>query len=1197
MTTYLLKTRRAPSIAVALFLMLFLSSAGCTDDEAAVSPDNTGNLFDAGDDVGDLDAVEDPDSVDDVDDTPPSCSDGLQNGGETDVDCGGPHCPPCTTGSSCTENDDCVSGQCAAGVCQLRSCDDAQCDGDESCYRGVCYPSCENTDGCDGSSRCYEDHCAPFECGGVPCEADEFCVGGICYPPCSEDAEEACPDLDFVTEEPGAVEADSALLRATFIELPLSALTDHGFCWSNSADPSHDDGECHSLGEPQSLGGFEHEVTELSAGSVHYARAFAMVEADTFYANEIEFTTLAPAPSGVSASQGTSADHVEVTWAQASGASGYIVYRDGQEAGAVDESTVSFLDTGADAPVAIGAPADIEASGGDFTDRVEVVWSALTSGDDAETHEYTVAAVYPDVESEPSTSAAGYRSGSTVEGYEVRAGDAPWIDVGSSLSYSDTSAPQATIEAGAASATEGEYESRVVLELSGASAAPGEVVSYQVRAQTSTGAGPASEPVSGYRGVGPLTYQWQRSSGDADSGFDDLAGAVGASHDDTTAPNDGSERYYRNQVSADGAASQYSTSARGFRAVYPTVTTDTVMGVTATGATLHGTLAGMGVPQATIHGFCWGLSSSPSVDDGQGTDCQNLGDPSGLGSFSYTAAGLTHGSTYYARAYATNNAGTVYGSDISFVTPPQAPTGVAASSGTFSNYVRVSWNPVAGAEQYQVLRNGVVLETVTSTTFDDTSAAGGGLPTAPELSATSGDHTDRVVLSWDEPSVADGATYSYSVVAVYDGVAGAESSSDTGWRAPYPVLTYELQIDGSGWSDIGPDLSYDDTEAPAGVVNGGEAAATDGEFAGHVTVELAGADALPGAQRDYQVRAVSAAGTGAESSEVPGNRGVGSLSIQWQRSADDSDDDYSDIPGAVSTTYDDDGAPPDGSGRYYRAFAVADGAASQNSTAARGFRAALPAVSTGTADVLGTQALLEGDITFAGAPDPDAHGFCWGTSPDPDLSESGDTICEDLGAVTSLGTFTHTAQDLAPDTAYHYRAFATTNAGTVYGDDEIFVITCPGSGVDSHEIYFSQTTGWTNSSCCNETNYRVAEGEGDVLAVNFTDTIPAGTVVTGISIDAGIRHACQSDPDSMDFHLNNASIGTWNRDDGPHCACSDPSVASATFDASAAPYNVGGENTVSIVHNSPGSCHQAIGPVPGQSAETAFVVTVAFDCQ
>jgi hypothetical protein len=38
---------------------------------------------------------------------PPTCSDGMQDGSETGVDCGGPLCPPCQAGQGCNVDTDC----------------------------------------------------------------------------------------------------------------------------------------------------------------------------------------------------------------------------------------------------------------------------------------------------------------------------------------------------------------------------------------------------------------------------------------------------------------------------------------------------------------------------------------------------------------------------------------------------------------------------------------------------------------------------------------------------------------------------------------------------------------------------------------------------------------------------------------------------------------------------------------------------------------------------------------------------------------------------------------------------------------------------------------------------------------------------------------------------------------------------------
>lgn len=72
-----------------------------------------------------------------------SCSDGIQNGWETGIDCGGgdkTECPACNVGQSCNENADCDNGFCDGGICATPVCanEELQCGGDcELCPEGA----------------------------------------------------------------------------------------------------------------------------------------------------------------------------------------------------------------------------------------------------------------------------------------------------------------------------------------------------------------------------------------------------------------------------------------------------------------------------------------------------------------------------------------------------------------------------------------------------------------------------------------------------------------------------------------------------------------------------------------------------------------------------------------------------------------------------------------------------------------------------------------------------------------------------------------------------------------------------------------------------------------------------------------------------------------------------------------------------
>ena len=79
----------------------------------------------------------------------PTCSDGVKNGSETDIDCGG-SCPKCGTGKACQVNGDCVNDVCQSQVCQP-TCAERPCTpgaaGDATCASFGC-GTCRQTAKC-----------------------------------------------------------------------------------------------------------------------------------------------------------------------------------------------------------------------------------------------------------------------------------------------------------------------------------------------------------------------------------------------------------------------------------------------------------------------------------------------------------------------------------------------------------------------------------------------------------------------------------------------------------------------------------------------------------------------------------------------------------------------------------------------------------------------------------------------------------------------------------------------------------------------------------------------------------------------------------------------------------------------------------------------------------------------------------------
>lgn len=129
----------------------------------------------------------------------------------------------------------------------------------------------------------------------------------------------------------------------------------------------------------------------------------------------------------------------------------------------------------------------------------------------------------------------------------------------------------------------------------------------------------------------------------------------------------------------------------------------------------------------------------------------------------------------------------------SVASPPPAPTGVVASDGTFSDRVRVTWNPVSGADGYQVWRN-----------------ATNNLAGAANLGGSSG-------IVFDDLTAARGATYWFWVRAHDPAGWGPFSNPDSGYAsAPAPTPTPT--------QPVGP------PSPPTGV------AASDGAYADRVRV-------------------------------------------------------------------------------------------------------------------------------------------------------------------------------------------------------------------------------------------------------------------------------------------------------------------------------------------------------------------------
>jgi len=308
-----------------------------------------------------------------------------------------------------------------------------------------------------------------------------------------------------------------------------------------------------------------------------------------------------------------------------------------------------------------------------------------------------------------------------------------------------------------------------------------------------------------------------------------------------------------------------------------------------------------------------------------------------------------------------------------FIAPPPAPT-ITSATQNLSDKVTISWSsggadgPTTG---YYLYRDGTLIYTGASTSYNDTGA------TAPTITpgstvASKGTSTAHVALSLSGTSTGH-TSHTYTVYAYGAGGTSVVSNSANGWRLA-GTLTYQWQMS-AGASDASysnitgaTSSTHNATTAPAPTITPGSTVASKGTSTAHVALSLSGTSNNVGTTRYFRCYLTAAGASSQYSAANAGYRAAGTLVYQWQRSAANSDANYSTI-GTNTSTYNDTGAPVpiisagtavatfgewtnrieltnpnisnnNGEQRYYRCNLYATPATSGSSTVDQGYRAA-----------------------------------------------------------------------------------------------------------------------------------------------------------------------------------------------------------------------------------------------------------------
>ncbi|HUL44696.1 MAG TPA: pectinesterase family protein, partial [Bacteroidota bacterium] len=163
------------------------------------------------------------------------------------------------------------------------------------------------------------------------------------------------------------------------------------------------------------------------------------------------------------------------------------------------------------------------------------------------------------------------------------------------------------------------------------------------------------------------------------------------------------------------------TADTGTHAVVPTLSTLPVTSISTTFASSGGNVTNDGGAAVTARGMCWNTTGTPTILDA------TTSDGTGSGMFTSFMNGLAPGTTYHARAYATNSAGTGYGNETVFAALASIipPTVTTAAISTIQVTTAVSGGTVTDWGGDSVTARGICWNTSGNPTLSDSHTSDG----------------------------------------------------------------------------------------------------------------------------------------------------------------------------------------------------------------------------------------------------------------------------------------------------------------------------------------------------------------------------------------------------------------------------------------------------------------------------------------
>ncbi len=534
--------------------------------------------------------------------------------------------------------------------------------------------------------------------------------------------------------------------------------------------------------------------------------------------------------------------------------------------------------------------------------------------------------------------------------------------------------------------------------------------------------------------------------------------------------------------------------------VSPAVITSLIISITPNSAVSGGEVTSDGGATVLSRGVCWSTSSNPTIDNLKTTD------GSGTGSFTSNITGLTPGTSYHVRAYATNSVGTSYGADIPFTTDISVPTVTTTSISDITSTTAISGGNVISNGGTSVTSRGVCWSTSSNPTISDfktTDDSGTGSFVSSITGLTPCIIYHVRAYATNSSGTAYGEDVSFTTGTILPTVTTTEisaitsTSASSGGNITGDCLSV-VTARGVCWSTTANPTTADSkttdgtggglfTSNITGLTNGTlyhvRAYATNpaGTAYGEDITFMAGAVTPTVTTTSISnITATTASSGGNVTSD--GGTSVTFRGVCWSTSLNPTiaDSKTSDDAGTGSFTSSITGLTP-GTSYHVRAYATNSMGTSYGEDVPFTSGITIPTVATvSISAITSTTASSGGDVSSSGGASVTSRGVCWSTSSNPTISDFKTT--DDAG----IGTFVSSITGLTPCTIYHVRAYATNSSGTTYGEDISFTTGTVLPTVTTTEI--SDITTTTASS-------------GGTIAGNCAATVTARGVCWSISVN------------------------------------------------------------------------------------------------